>query len=156
MKIKTEEKFVTHPMENELGLDFGTTIMEYKEIIPEIPVDMPQYDEKDDEIELKLEEIYGLALGTMSMVSDEIERVEGRYKSGLAETSTQLLNVALGAVREKSLLKQHKDKLVVANNKLTQKGLGNNVTNNNLIVANRNEILKAIADGNLFDTDNTE
>lgn len=156
MKYTIEEKFIDHPMESVLGLETGTTLTEYKEIVPEIPVDMPQYDEKDDEIELKLEEIYSLALGTMSMVSDEIERVEGRYKSGLAETSTQLLNVALGAVREKSLLKQHKDKIVVANNKITKKGIGNVTTNNNLIVANRNEILKAIADGNLFDTDNTE
>ena len=137
-------------MESVLGIETGTTITEYKEILPETPVDMPHYDDKDDEIELKLEEIYGLALGTMSMVSDEIERVEGRYKSGLAETSTQLLNVALGAVREKSLLKQHKDKLLVANNKLAIKGPNSITTNNNLIVANRNEILKALADGQLF------
>jgi hypothetical protein len=156
MKIKIEERFIDHPMEAVLGLESNTTITEYKEIIPEIPIDIPQYDVKDDEIELKLEEIYGLALGTMSMVSDEIERVEGKYKSSLAETTTQLLTVALGAVREKSLLKQHKDKLLVANNKLTQKGLGHVTTNNNLIVANRNEILKALADGNLFDTTTTQ
>jgi hypothetical protein len=150
MKIKTEEKFIGHPLEEVLGIEAGTTITEYTEIVPDKPVEMPFYDEKDDEIEMKLEEIYGLALGTMSMVTDEIERVEGRYKSGLAETSTQLLGVALGAVREKSMLKQHKDKLVVANNKLSLKGPNSITTNNNLIVANRNEILKALADGNLF------
>lgn len=153
MKIETKEKLTSHPFEEELGIETGTTVTEYREILPEPIVQMPNYDEKDDEIELKLEEIYGIALGTMNMVSDEIERVEGKYKSGLAETSTQLLNVALGAIREKSLLKQHKDKILVANNKLINRGPNSITTNNNLIVANRNEILKAIADGNLFDNE---
>ena len=144
MKIKTEEKFIEHPMEEVLGIETGTTITEYREIIPETPVDMPIYDEKDDEIEMKLEEVYGLALGTVSLVSDEIERVEGRYRASLAEQATQSLSIALGAVREKRLMKEHKDKLQVA--QARQKIPGTVTTNNNLIVANRNEILKMLAD----------
>lgn len=147
MKIKTEEKFIGHPMEEVLGIESNTTITEFREIIPEKPVDMPFYDEKDDEIEGKLEEIYSLALGTASLITDEVERVEGRYKASLAENAAQSLNIALGAVREKRMMKEHKDKLQVQTAKM--KIPGSITTNNNLIVANRNEILKMISDGNM-------
>ena len=148
MEIKTEEKFISHPMEDILGIESGTTITEFTEVIPGDVVECPLYDNKDDEIEEKLEEIYSLALSTVTSVSDEIERVEGRYKAGLAENVTQSLNVALSAVREKRMLKEHKDKLTLSSAKLKNQS---NVTNNNLIIANRNEILKMLADGNKND-----
>ena len=144
MLIKTEEKLTNHPMELLLGIESGTTITEYREVIPATPVEMPFYDEKDNEIELQLEEVYGLALGTVSLVQDEIERVEGKYKSSLAETATQSLNIALGAIREKRLMKEHKDKILSANYK--HRHTGNNTTNNNILVGNRNEMLKLLAD----------
>lgn len=150
MKVKTEEKFISHPMEDVLGIEANTTITEFREIIPETPVDMPFYDEKDDEIEHKLEEIYGLALGTASLVTDELERVEGRYKASLGETATQSLNIALGAVREKRMMKEHKDKLQLQQAK--SKIPGSVTNNNNLIVANRNEILKMLSDGQFPDS----
>ncbi len=133
-------------MEDVLGIEIGSTVIEYTELTPDPIIESPLYDDKDMEIEEKIEEVYGLALGTASIVTDEIERVEGRYKASLAESATQSLNIALGAIREKRMLKEHKDKLQIAANK--SKIPNNMTTNNNLIVANRNEILKMLADQN--------
>jgi hypothetical protein len=144
MEIETKEKLMSHPFEDILGIESGTTITEYHEILPEPLIESPMYDEKDNEIEDQLQEIYNLALGAASVVTDEIERVEGRYKASLAESATQSLNIALGSVREKRMMKEHKDKLQIASAK--SKIPGSMTTNNNLIVANRNEILKMLAD----------
>lgn len=143
MKIVTKEKTINHPMEGILDLDPGTTIVEYKEAIPEDPVEHVRYDEKDGEIETKIEEIYTAAMSSVVTMSDEMERVEGKYKARMGEVSATMLNVALGAVREKRELKQHKDKLSAS-----QVTAAKNVTNNNLIVADRNEILRVLADKN--------
>lgn len=147
MKIKTSEKLIEHPLECVFDIEPNTTITTYNEILPEQPVEMPNYDQKDDEIELKLEEIYGVAMGQVSLVADEMERVEGKYKARIGEVTANMLGVALGAVREKRAMKEHKDKLQTR----TIKNTGN-VTNNTLVVsssenvvADRNEILRAFA-----------
>jgi len=143
MKIVTKEKTIDHPMEEVLDLDPGTTIVEYKEVIVEDPVEHVRYDEKDGEIETKIEEIYTGAMANVTTMSDQLERVEGKYKARMGEVSATMLSVALGAVREKRELKQHKDKLSAS-----QVAAAKTVTNNNLIVADRNEILRVLADKN--------
>jgi len=143
MKIVTKEKTIDHPMEEVLDLDPGTTIVEYKEVIVEDPVEHVRYDEKDGEIETKIEEIYTAAMANVTTMSDQLERVEGKYKARMGEVSATMLSVALGAVREKRELKQHKDKLSAS-----QVAAAKTVTNNNLIVADRNEILRVLADKN--------
>lgn len=144
METVTKTKAIEHPMEEVLDLEPGTTIVEYKEILPAIPVKMPDYDAKDDEIETKLEEVYSSAMGNVATISDEMERVEGKYKARVGEVTAAMLNVALGAVREKSLLKQHKDKIAVD---VASAGTPRTL-NQNLIVADRNEILRILADKN--------
>lgn len=140
MKIKTEEKTTTHPLEDMFGIESGTTIVEYREVLPEKPIEMVNYDKKDDEIEMKLEEIYAVAMGQVSLVADEMDRVEGKYKARIGEVTATMLNVALGAAKEKRLMKEHKDKLTPGRN--------GTVNNNTLVVdgsvvADRNEILRA-------------
>lgn len=141
MKTVKKTKAIEHPMEAVLDLDPGTTIVEYTEVLPAEVVKMPTYDEKDDEIENKLEEVYTTAMGTVSTVADEIERVEGKYKARIGEVTAAMLNVALGAVREKRELKKHKDQVTVD---ATQ--AGPRTVNNNLVVADRNEILRILGD----------
>ena len=63
MKVKIDEKATDHPLEDLFGIESGTTMVEYHEILPEKPIEMANYDKKDDEIELKLEEIYSAAMG---------------------------------------------------------------------------------------------
>lgn len=140
MDLIKKEKYIEHPLEDVLDIDSGTTIVEYREALPADVVSMPTYDAKDDEIEGKLEEIYTVAMEQVQVISDETERVEGKYKARMGEVTATMLNVALGAVREKSALKMHKDKVSPANQS------GPSTVNNNLIVADRNEILRALLD----------
>ena len=139
MKLTTREKEIEHPMEDILDITPCTTIVEYKEVEPSPVVPMPTYDAKDDEIEGKLEEIYTVAMGSVETIGDEMERVEGKYKARIGEVTATMLNVALGAVREKAALKMHKDKLLPVT-----PGGGPQTVNNNLVVADRNEILQML------------
>lgn len=136
----TKEKTIEHPLEEVFDIPTGTTIVEYKETLPAQVVEMPNYDQKDGEIEEKLEEIYSVAMGQVEAISDEMERVEGKYKARIGEVSATMLNVALGAVREKSLLKQHKDKVKPTG--------GPQTVNNtlNVVTADRNELLRLFAE----------
>lgn len=140
--IITKEKLIEHPLEEVFDLDAGTTMVEYSEVLPAEVVAMPNYDQKDDEIEGKLEEIYTTAMGQVAVIGDEMERVEGRFKARIGEVTATMLNVALGAVREKSVLKMHKDKLTPAQ----QAASTPHTVNNNLIVADRNELLRLMID----------
>lgn len=138
MNIVKQEKMIEHPLEDVLDIEPGTTLVEYTEALPAEVVQMPNYDAKDGEIEDKLEEIYTVAMGQVEVIGDEMERVEGRFKARIGEVTATMLNVALGAVREKSILKQHKDKLPAS----TASATAPHTVNNNLIVADRNELLR--------------
>lgn len=138
MKLTTREKEIEHPMEDILDITPCTTVVEYKEVEPSPIIPMPTYDAKDDEIEGKLEEIYAVAMGSVETIGDEMERVEGKYKARIGEVTATMLNVALGAVREKAALKMHKDKIQPVTSG------GPQTVNNNLVVADRNEILQML------------
>lgn len=141
MKTIIQTEFIEHPMEDVLDLEPCTTLTEYTETIPDVPVEHIAYDDKDQEIEFKLEEVYTAAMGSSNVLSDEIEMVEGKYKARMAEVSATMLNVALSAVREKRQLKEHKDKL---SNAPRAPGGAKGVTNQNVIIADRNDILRAL------------
>lgn len=142
MESFTKEKTVAHPLEDVLDIEPCTTVVEYQEFIPAEVVPAPDYDDKDNEIESKLEEIYTIALGNVNVISDEMERVEGKYKARIGEVTATMLNVALGAVKQKADLKMHKDKLSVDKGNV---GTPHTV-NNNLVVSDRNSILRALMD----------
>lgn len=145
MKLEQGFKTIHHPMEQTLNIDSGTTLVEYTEVVADVPITMPDYDKKDDEIEAKLETIYTTALSNVTSITDEMETVEGKFKARIGEVAATMLNVALGAIREKSQLKQHKDKLQLdtRNSALPSR---TETTNNNLIVADRNELLQILID----------
>ena len=138
MQIIKKEKIISHPLEAEFDIEENTTPVEYNVVEPSEIVEVVGYDEKDNEIEEKLEEIYSVAMGQVEVIADEMERVEGKFKARVGEVTATMLNVALGAVREKSQLKMHKDKIGA-----TVKAAGTPHTlNQNMIVADRNEILR--------------
>ena len=94
---------------------------------------------KDDEIEGQFQEVYEKAMDAFDEQSTEAELVDGKYKARNAEVAAQYLNTALHAVKEKSNVKQHKDKMVVAKEKAKTPG----TVNQNLFV-DRNDLLKAL------------
>lgn len=142
-KIVHAEKLVEHPMEMIMDIDSGSTIVPFVERktidIAESTTDT--YDNKDTEIETQFQEVYDAAMDAYDSQMGTSESVEGKYAARNGEVAVQFLNTALTAAKEKSNVKQHKDKLSIARGKLTKTG----TTNNNIIVADRNDILKALA-----------
>lgn len=136
---ETKTKLIEHPLEAELGIESGTTLVEYSESVPATLVADEKYDNKDNEIEEQFQEVYEKAMDAFDEQFEEAQRVEGKYKARGAEVASQFLNTALSAAREKKELKQHKDKLEVAQ----QRAGTPNTVNQNLIV-DRNDILRAI------------
>lgn len=137
----SEEKQVVieHPMEEVLDIEPGTTIATVVERSTELVV-AEEFDEKDNEIEGQMQEVYDAAMSAFEQQSMDSEVIEPKYRARNQEVAVQFLNTALSAVKEKSSLKQHKDRINIDRVKAAKAG----TTNNNLIVADRNEILKHI------------
>lgn len=140
-----KEKLVEHPMEGILDIESKSTSIPITERqttdIAETTTEA--YDDKDIEIETQFQEVYDAAMDAFDDQNSQTDQVEGRYQARNGEVAAQFLNTALQAAKEKSNTKQHKDKLSIARGKLTGAG---NATGGNLIVADRNDILKAFQD----------
>ena len=140
-KIIEGEKPIHHPLEEVFEIEEGTTIVPHVARTTEMIVH-EEYDKKDGELEEQFQEVYDAALGAFEGQMDEAELVEGKYKARNGEVAVQFLNAALAAAREKAGLKKHKDKVAIEKGKIgTPK-----TQNNNLIIADRNELLKQFMD----------
>ena len=83
------------------------------------------------------DDIYQAAVETFNHQIDMLQNVEPKYSARLTEVANMLLNTALSASKLKYEVHNNKSKKVnITNNKITN--------NNNLITADRNEILKII------------
>ncbi len=108
-------KQVGHPLEDIFDLPSGTTeisvIERHSEVVPH-----QDFDEKDTEIEHQFQEVYDVAMSTFENQVEMLERAETdpKYVARQMEVAAQFLNTALAAAREKSNLKQQKDKLLAA------------------------------------------
>lgn len=142
--ITYTEKTIAHPLEDVFGIPPNTTIVD-QQIVEHQPSPVTVvYDDKDVEIDEKLDKIYNTAMDNAEALADEIEVVEGKYKARMGEISATMLTVALGAVREKAQFKTNKDRLKPNTNNPRAVGDNNNISNtNNIIVADRNELLRA-------------
>jgi hypothetical protein len=139
---ETVETPIEHPLEKVFGIEPGTTMLPTVQRTTELAI-VPTYDEKDKEVEGQLQEVYDAAMGAFETQSQETELVEGKYKARSGEVAVQFLNTALEAAKSKTTLKMHKDKLVNA-----ATGAAKTV-NNNLIVADRNDLLRNLRNMNL-------
>lgn len=144
----SEEKEITieHPMEEILDIEPGTTIATVVERNTELVV-ADEFDAKDQEIEGQMQEVYEAAMEAFEDQCNDNQVIEPKYRARNQEVAVQFLNAALNAAKEKSTLKQHKDKLAVAQ----ARAVGPKTLNQNLIVADRNDILKHIMNGDQKD-----
>ena len=139
-EFKTVETPMEHPLEDVFDIETGTTMVEYTEVVPVEAIKPTTYDDKDGEIEDQLQEIYESAMTQFDTQSEESRSVEGKYKARNGEVAIQALNTALHAVRTKAEVKINKEKL-------STKQTGNatpGTVNQNLIIADRNELLKLL------------
>lgn len=132
---------IEHPMENIFEIEPGTTEVQRVEVVPTELVPTAEYDDKDAEIEKQFQEVYDAAMVAFETTSESIDTVEPKYRARNEEVAVQYLNTALSAANAKAALKTHKDKIAVAKGKLAS---GPSTVNNNLIVADRNDLLKKL------------
>lgn len=133
---------VYHPMEDILDLEPGTTNLPVIQRSSNL-VQCPDFDEKDKEIEDQMQEVYDAAMSAFESQAAEASLIAEEYRARNHEVAAQYLNTALAAAKEKASMKQHKDKLNVAKINATKPG----TLNQNLIVADRNDLLKHILKG---------
>ena len=140
MKTTITQKDVVkeHPMEEEMDIEPGTTITTTVERSTEM-VEAKAYDEKDNEIEGQMQEVYDAAMDAYDDQMGISDTVEGKYKARNAEVAVQFLGTALAAAKEKRGMKEHKDKLVPGKN-----SGGVNIGSQTNIVADRNDIIKML------------
>lgn len=142
-----KDDIYNHPLENLFNIENGSTDLEpYANLPIETRktdlVKIPElYDNKDQEIEEQFQEIYDYAISAYENQAKEIQHVEPKYRARNHEMAIQYLNTALQAAKEKSGVKANKDKLNIDKQKLEKK---TSTTNNNLIIGNRNDILKML------------
>jgi len=132
-------KIIEHPMEEVLDLEPGSTLIPAPPARSTEMVVADEYDNKDKEIEEQFQEVYDAAMDAYEQQAMDTEAVEPKYRARNQEVAVQYLNTALNAAREKAGLKQFKDKMLN-----DRKATGPKTVNNNLVVADRNEILKQI------------
>lgn len=139
-RIKVTDTPKEHVLEATFDIEPGTTIVPVVETIPTVLTPAEEYDNKDVEIEQQFQEVYDAAMTAFEVTSETVSQIEPKYRARNEEVAVQYLNTALAAAREKAGLKGHKDKMAVTKVKAS----GPQTVNNNLIVADRNEILKKL------------
>lgn len=135
-----------HAFEDVLGVPSGTTEVTKKMVVSE-RVESPLYDEKDYELDDDLRELQDNALEMHEQLVEEMEDAEPAKRARLAEVSGQMLNISLGALKERSKHKQHKDTLQQKDKALSKKGSSGGTTNNNVFVGSHEELM-ALLDAN--------
>ena len=135
-EIKDAEKLIAHPLEETFDIEENTTVVPYKEVTTDL-VEHEPYDNKDKELDEQFQEVYDLARESFENTREDVEMVDPKYKARNSEVAVQYLNTALNAAREKSVLKQHSDKIVISIAK------GPSVDGDKVTV-DRNELLRAL------------
>lgn len=134
-KTTETEKEIFHPLEEVFDIEENTTVVPYKQVKTDLVVHEP-YDNKDEEIEEQLQELYDMALEAFENQQEESDVIDPKYRARNAEVAVQYLKTALEAAREKRQMKEHKDKVVTK-----QAG-----TVNNNVVVSHTDLLDAISD----------
>ena len=143
-------KPLQHPLESVFGMEEGTigsdiendyAIAEQKPAgqLTEAPVDVK--DEDDKLIEKRLDDVYEVALQTFQQQTAYTEIIEPRYAARNAEVAANYLNIALAAANSRAKVKSDRKR---ANQAFVPYGQPGGKTTNNLVIADRNDILKMI------------
>ncbi len=134
--IVTIQKKIAHPLEDVFDIEPETTEVIRHEQKTELAV-VAEYDEKDQEIEEAMQEVYDKAMSGYERIQDECEDIEGRYLPRMMEVGVQHLKMALDAAEAKAKIKELKDKLS------GKAKAGPQTVNNNLVIS-REELLRTM------------
>lgn len=137
-----EQTFTSDPLE---GVDLTTIDDDQYLATTEAQLPAPasaEPDAEDKEINQKIDTIYGEAMTAYQNQTAFVEILEPRYAARNAEVAAGYLNTALNAVALRAKVKNERKK--------TAGGFVPyaNQTTNNVVVADRNQLLKMMAEGN--------
>lgn len=133
-----EQFTIDDSLEEVFDIAPNTTIVEREKTVTELtPIET--YDSKDNEIESQLQQIADAAMSAFNDQQDSVFQLDPKFKSRSQEVGVQFLNTALQAIKEKSVLKQHKDKMYIS-----EKDAGKPKTVNNNLVTDRNTLMKLL------------
>jgi hypothetical protein len=134
------DTFNSDPLE---GTDLTNIDRDPYAAVPASAVAKPYEDDAEDkEINGKIDEIYGAAMEAYQNQTAFVEILEPRYAARNAEVAANYLNTALNAVSLKAKVKNEK-------RKVGQAGFipYANQTTNNVVVADRNQLLRMMTEG---------
>lgn len=136
-----------HPLDQVLGFqeeeqqeedNFELVETQPQSLAPTEPVPDPK-DEDDIETEKRIDAVYDAAMNTFQNQMAYTEIIEPRYAARNAEVAHQFLNTALAAAATKAKVKSDRKKTNAAFVPYANK------TTNNVIVADRNELLRMMS-----------
>lgn len=142
-----------HPLESVFGMSSGTMNFsldaenEMIEVPPEVTQVAQEDDDEDREIKEQIAFIYDKAMEAYDLQTELTEVCEPRYAARLAEVSNQTLNTALNAVALRSKNKNEKRK------NSTFIPYGNNISNSQIVMADRNSLLEMFAERKKLSSD---
>ena len=136
-----------HPLEKLFDMESGTLDISAQYAVAEQPVQQivptvveDEKDEEDKQIEKKIDDVYDAAMETFHNQTSYMEVIEPRYAARNAEVAANFLNIALNAASTRARVKvdrKRSSQFIPFNN-------ANGKTTNNVIIADRNEILRMI------------
>lgn len=141
-------KPLAHPLESVFGIEEGSLDIQQEYGVAEVPVpgqlEAAPVDHKDEDdvlIEKRLDDVYEVAIQTFQQQTAYTEIIEPRYAARNAEVAANYLNIALAAANSRAKVKSDRKR---ANQAFVPYGPGGGKTTNNLVIADRNDILKMI------------
>lgn len=136
-----------HPLENAFNMDSGTmdfsVFSDSNDLMasPDIQAPVPyQEDEEDLQIKQDIDKVFTTAMDAYANQAELSEIVEPRFAARNAEVAGSFLSTALNAISLKAKIKENK----IKRNQTALPTSGPNISNSNVIVADRNSILDMI------------
>lgn len=135
------KQHIAHPLESVFDMEEGSTIdIENDYALVEGESNLPaevEKDEEDIEVDRKIDAVYDAAMEAFETQTAYTEIIEPRYAARNAEVAANYLTIALNAAGARARVKSDRKK----SGQFIPHG---NKTTNNLIVADRNEILRML------------
>lgn len=142
LDVEMIERVIEHPCEDVFDIEPGSTVMTVPAPRHTELVRSSDYDDKDAEIEGQYQEVYDKAMDAFDDIQTDMEGIEGKYKARNLEVGVAFLNAALSAAKEKSRMKEHKDKNLSG----TRDNPTGNTVNNTQINISTSDLIKQFAE----------
>lgn len=138
--MTTNDKvYIESPIEGIFDIEPGTTLSNIQVTAREPVATENEKDADDVVVDSQLATVYDYAIEAFEAQSEQIQTIDPKFAARNAEVAAQYLKIALDATTGKAKIKLEREKNLPINNK---PGVVTN--NNNIIVADRNAILREL------------